>query len=235
MSISIDALFQTISYWIERKVSQTYNKSAKSIVRIYLHPDYGIMRVMYDISVANAMHIRSLAMESLMYFGDRYEIDEDIAISTSQINGDPCGEYTRWFAWNDGEVTVSEEPPHLTKYKYLAGCTIYPRAMGSSHSLKLAHKSLYGCSSIKIYGLKSTITKIIFSGPCTIVLWSDGDKTMVRRQGDEPDDKEKAVLAAVAKKFMGSNPNKSDYLDEIKPFFEKALKNLEEQNKKEKK
>lgn len=65
---------------------------------------------------------------------------------------------------------------------------------------------------------KPEIEKVIFSGPCTIVLWSDGDKTMVRCE-NETFDKEKGLAMAISKKFLGSNKSKSNYYD----IFEKWI------------
>ena len=42
--------------------------------------------------------------------------------------------------------------------------------------------------------------KVIFSGPCTIVIWSDNTKTMVRRAAGELDDPEKALALCLLKK-----------------------------------
>lgn len=61
-----------------------------------------------------------------------------------------------------------------------------------------------------------TIEKIHISGPCTVIIWSDKTKTMVRLQDGEPYDEEKAVYAAIAKKFIGTNKSKSNWLDIIR-------------------
>lgn len=58
-----------------------------------------------------------------------------------------------------------------------------------------------------------TIKKVIFSGPCTIVLWDDGTKTMVRCLEDDFYDPEKAVMMAYLKKHFGySNTQMSKWL-----------------------
>lgn len=84
-------------------------------------------------------------------------------------------------------------------------------------------------SPISVGDEKPTIEKIHFSGDVTVVIWSDKTKTLVRRQNDEFDDREKAVLACIAKKFLGTNKSKSNWLDKIKPAYEKA----EEERKRE--
>lgn len=48
-----------------------------------------------------------------------------------------------------------------------------------------------------------TIKKIIFSGPCTIILWDDGTKTMARVSEGDEFDPEKGVAVCFMKKIMG--------------------------------
>lgn len=53
---------------------------------------------------------------------------------------------------------------------------------------------------------KLDVKKIIFNGPKTIVLWSDGTKTIVSMSKDEPRfDPEAAFCAAYTKKMFGTN------------------------------
>ena len=72
---------------------------------------------------------------------------------------------------------------------------------------------------------KSSIKRIIFNGPATIVMWSDGTKTIVRcsKETEEFDDREKAIFAACAKKLLGTNKTGSNYLDFIRPACDEAL------------
>lgn len=48
-------------------------------------------------------------------------------------------------------------------------------------------------------------TKIIHSGPMTIIFWDDGTKTKVRRAEGAPDDPYLAFCAGLAKKIYGNN------------------------------
>lgn len=48
------------------------------------------------------------------------------------------------------------------------------------------------------------VKKIIHSGPCTIVIWGDNEKTIVRKSEDDPDDEYAAFCAAFCKRFFGS-------------------------------
>lgn len=50
-----------------------------------------------------------------------------------------------------------------------------------------------------------TIKKAIFNDPATIIYWSDGTKTIVKRKSDEPYDIEKAFAMAHMKKAYGND------------------------------
>lgn len=64
-----------------------------------------------------------------------------------------------------------------------------------------------------LFGKKNAeIKNVIFNGPCTIVQWSDGDKTIVKCE-NEDFDKEKGLAMAICKKFLGTNKSKSNYYD----------------------
>lgn len=76
---------------------------------------------------------------------------------------------------------------------------------------------------------KPEIKDVKFSGPCTIVFWSDGDKTIVRCGEDDKFDKEKGLAIAVAKKFLGTNKSKSNFNDIFKKWIQE-----EENEKKDK-
>lgn len=54
--------------------------------------------------------------------------------------------------------------------------------------------------AIKPYEIK----RILKSGPCTIVFWNDGTKTIVKRSEDDAEDDYSAFTAALAKKVYGS-------------------------------
>lgn len=62
----------------------------------------------------------------------------------------------------------------------------------------------------------TAIKEAIFYDPATIVYWNDGTKTVVKCQ-DEEFDKEKGLLAAIAKKVYG---NKGNFNNIIKKYCE---------------
>lgn len=71
--------------------------------------------------------------------------------------------------------------------------------------------------------------KVIFNGPATVVLWADNTKTVVKKSEGEPDDREKALMYCVFKKFL--DDKKRDMDKYLKLFY----KVLEEDKKDEKK
>lgn len=64
-------------------------------------------------------------------------------------------------------------------------------------------------------GKKVTIENVIFNNPATIVFWSDGTKTVVKKQkGDKKFDPEKGLAMAICKKIMGNKGNFNDIFKE---------------------
>lgn len=62
--------------------------------------------------------------------------------------------------------------------------------------------------------LRTGIKDVIFNDPATIVMWSDGTKTVVKAV-NEPFDKEKGLAMAIAKKALG---NKGNYYNQFKKW-----------------
>lgn len=81
----------------------------------------------------------------------------------------------------------------------------------------------------------SKIEKVIFNGPATIVLWSDGTKTVVKCQKDDMCDYEKGLAMAITKKALG---NQGNYCNELKkwtqpapPSYKSAMDEAMEENR----
>ena len=76
---------------------------------------------------------------------------------------------------------------------------------------KTSLNSIYGAPKINMPGIK----QVIFNDPATIVIWADGEKTVVKCQNGEPYDPEKGLAMAITKRALG---NKGNYFDEIKKW-----------------
>lgn len=64
--------------------------------------------------------------------------------------------------------------------------------------------SYIGVITRRGFVIRPNIKKVIFSGPCTIVLWANGDKTVVKRAEGDKNDREVALLYAIAKNKFGN-------------------------------
>lgn len=80
---------------------------------------------------------------------------------------------------------------------------------------KMSLNSVYGAPKVYIPDIK----QVIFNDPATIVIWADGEKTVVKCQNGEPYDPEKGLTMAITKRALG---NKGNYFDEIKKWTAKA-------------
>lgn len=82
-----------------------------------------------------------------------------------------------------------------------------------------------------------SIRKVMFSNPATIVLWSDGTKTVVKCGPDDIFDKEKGLAMAIVKKMAGNDSRfhkvfkkwcKPDETNEDAGAYAKVLKELDQ-------
>lgn len=80
-----------------------------------------------------------------------------------------------------------------------------------------------------------SIRKVIFNDPATVVLWSDGTKTVVKCGPDDIFDKEKGLAMAIVKKMAGNDSRfhkvfkewcKPDETNEDALTYTKAMKEL---------
>lgn len=62
---------------------------------------------------------------------------------------------------------------------------------------------------------KKLIKRVIFNEPYTIVIWTNGEKTIVKAQDGEPYDKEKGLAMCFAKYFLGNTCRYFDFFKEV--------------------
>lgn len=74
------------------------------------------------------------------------------------------------------------------------------------------------------------IKKVIFNAPATIVLWTDGTKTVVKCGKNDTYDLEKGLALCIAKKYLGNKSNFNnvfkEWLPEPEEVSEKSVKEL---------
>lgn len=66
---------------------------------------------------------------------------------------------------------------------------------------------LLGSTTSSRRDLKANIRDVVFSGPATVVMWSDGTKTVVKCGDGDTVDHEKGLALAIAKKALGNKGN----------------------------
>lgn len=66
------------------------------------------------------------------------------------------------------------------------------------------------------FGSGLCIKKVIFNDPATIVIWTDGSKTVIKCDGEEKYDPEKGLAMAICKKALG---NKGNYYEVFKKWL----------------
>lgn len=74
----------------------------------------------------------------------------------------------------------------------------------------------------------TNIEKVIFNNPATIVIWTDGTKTVVKCEG-EKFDPEKGLAMAITKKLLGNN--QGYYYDIFTKWLPKKAKKQSKKNK----
>lgn len=79
-------------------------------------------------------------------------------------------------------------------------------------TIKMYEEQLKLCGYIK----QLEISKVIFNKPATIIIWSDGVKTVVKAQKGDKFDPEKGLAMAIAKRVLG---NKGSFNNEFKKWI----------------
>lgn len=73
--------------------------------------------------------------------------------------------------------------------------------------------------------MRNSIKKIIFNDPATIIIWGNGDKTIVKCGEGETYDPEKGMAMAIAKHFLG---DKGNYYETFKKWLPKEHETVKE-------
>ncbi len=75
------------------------------------------------------------------------------------------------------------------------------------------------------------VKKIIHSGRCTIVIWEDGSKTIVKQSADDDWDEYAAFCAAFCKKIFGSTSAVKRIIDKKTVAYQPTNKEKKEETK----
>ena len=87
--------------------------------------------------------------------------------------------------------------------------------INSVANLKGVFKGIFNLEENNMSRKSLEVKKVIYSGPCTIVIWADDSKTIVRCQDGDTYSKEVGLLMCLAKKVWGTNTSGSNFNDYI--------------------
>lgn len=92
-------------------------------------------------------------------------------------------------------------------------------------TLKEAFGELFNLEENTMSRKSLEVKKVIYSGPCTIVIWADDSKTIVRCQDGDTYSKEVGLLMCLAKKVWGTNTSGSNFNDYISKVISEKEEN----------
>ena len=124
------------------------------------------------------------------------------------------------------EIKKSKDPAEFAKsivrkmHDDLLNSNATNMAVANYNRYNTAYGKTYLVSKPAVSGKVPDIKRVIFSGDCTIVLWSDDTKTIVRVQDNEAFDPEKGLAMAISKKALGNN---NKYYDVFKKWTKEEL------------
>lgn len=134
-------------------------------------------------------------------------------------------------AWNWN--ACPELPPVMLMSDYELARAIH-KGMAIDYSRQSTERAKK--NDIVKFGMCSVcIRKVIFNAPATVVLWSDGTKTVVKCEPNDIFDKEKGLAMAIVKKMAGNDSRfhkvfkqwcKLDKTNENTLGYVKAMKEL---------
>lgn len=110
------------------------------------------------------------------------------------------------------------EPQDIYKNVYTANeisSLISNSIVNFGETFKRAFGGLFNLEENNMSRKSLEVKKVIYSCPCTIVIWADDSKTIVRCQDGDTYSKEVGLLMCLAKKVWGTNTSGSNFNDYI--------------------
>lgn len=120
--------------------------------------------------------------------------------------------WDKFFVQYDPYKTASA---NWTKDILNAGNNVYCHVGRGNHKSDPDVVQEMAYTSMLTHAIKYHPTKIIHSGPCTIVFWNDNTKTIVRCSENDTYDEYAAFCAALAIKIYGSNSKLKKMINKV--------------------
>ena len=107
----------------------------------------------------------------------------------------------------DAIQRISEEPPVINPKVFIAKYDDYIKH-DIAATIKNSYYGAWNCSPVPIACYMPKPKKIILNDPATIILWSDGTKTIVKKNSkDRKFDPEKGIALCYMKRALGNKGN----------------------------
>ena len=173
------------------------------------------------------MHILILTWGFTVKIGDPHVSHKEYTLDCMARCGDEkklCYAFMDMISDMDREVCGHYHPDLDMVTQILPTRKDFEDAMAKQGFLKAIETSRRRTELLKaainaVYGVHSAvIDKVIFNAPATIVIWANGEKTVVKCKEGEGYDPEKGLAMAIAKHALG---NQGNYYDVFKKWVPK--------------
>lgn len=161
--------------------------------------------------------IKERCLDMLNDFAKRYDIT--IEVEERPLNGIELRIRDNYNIWQTKYLMINWNISDLSRIIEDLIAKYDPRARIDRFDETISRIIYYKCSEPKAPKQVSYIPEIknvIFNEPATIVMWSDGTKTVVKCQEGEGYDPEKGMAMAISKKALG---NKGNYCEVFKKWL----------------
>ena len=161
--------------------------------------------------------IKERCLDMLNDFAKRYDIT--IEVEERPLNGIELRIRDNYNIWQTKYLMINWNISDLSRIIEDLIAKYDPRARIDRFDETISRIIYYKCSEPKAPKQVLYIPKIknvIFNEPATIVMWSDGTKTVVKCQEGEGYDPEKGMAMAISKKALG---NKGNYCEVFKKWL----------------
>lgn len=181
------------------------------------YPDARNLRVLAGASIMVKLSFKPgevpdcIVCEGMTYVHDKWMKPREMQLQQKRVTM----QYDQFF-----------KPKPFDIYKDVYSANELSSCISSSFAnLKGMFKGLFNLEENTMSRKSLEVKKVIYSGPCTIVIWADDSKTIVRCQDGDTYSKEVGLLMCLAKKVWGTNTSGSNFNDYISKVISEKEEN----------
>ena len=150
-----------------------------------------------------------LVLDRVTYVHDKWMKPREMQLQQKRVTM----KYNQFFKTKPLDITENIYSVNELSSYIVSGIT--NGIVNSKEVFKEAFGGLFNLEEDNMSRKSLEIKKVIYSGPCTIVIWADDSKTIVRCQDGDRYSKEVGLLMCLAKKVWGTNASGSNFNDYI--------------------